>query len=217
MLYSEDARVIAKRHTSQLLGMLRGYISNKDLLEPVTQPTNSATMVPSNSGFQRIEGIEQSATTQNCQYATSDKDLLNISQLQKYRQQSGPICTVGEVLFHKNGTLGILIEQVQYLVRMSLIFRSYLPPHLHDHAVLIRLDAAEWIVHTESSSWATRLRYSLYNMQETLGRHLGISLPKPHIRIISSAALLDSILRTQLRLNKSSTEILGMAACDQSG
>jgi hypothetical protein len=184
LLYSEDAHVVAKRHTSQLLGMLRGYISVKDLEESVKQPKTSSKMVPSNSESQRTENIEQPAINRKHQYVPSDKDLLNISQWQQYRQQSGSICTVGQVLFHKNGTLGMLMERVQYLVSMNLIFRTYLPSHLHDHAVLIRLDAAEWIVHTESSSWATRLRYSLYNMQETLGRHLGISLPKPHIRII---------------------------------
>ncbi|MEZ5576819.1 MAG: DciA family protein [Candidatus Competibacteraceae bacterium] len=91
---------------------------------------------------------------------------------------------MGEALRRPQGTLGRLMARADRLNRLNRIFRAYLPPHLHDHVVLVRLDQDDWTVHADSSSWATRLRYALHNIRETLGQQLGIPLPKPRVRVV---------------------------------
>ena len=100
--------------------------------------------------------------------------------------------------------------QADRLVRLGRIFRAYLPPHLHDHAVLIQMDENRWIVHADASSWATRLRYALHNIRETLVQQLGIPLPKPHIRVVPAA--LPPPSRPPLTLTTRNAKLLEVAA-----
>jgi hypothetical protein len=99
-----------------------------------------------------------------------------------------PISTVGENLHRQKGVLGQLLAQADQLAQSSQIFRAYLPPHLRDHAILVRMDHEGWEVQTDSASWATRLRYALHGIRQVLGQHLEIELPKPRIRIVPAAA-----------------------------
>jgi hypothetical protein len=107
--------------------------------------------------------------------------------------------------------LGELVTQAEKRVRLSRIFHAYLPPHLRDHAELIRLDEEKWTVHTDSSSWATRLRYALHNIRDTLGQQLGFPLPKPHIRVVPPTLPLP-VARPPLRLTPKSAKLLEIAA-----
>lgn len=95
--------------------------------------------------------------------------------------------------------------------RRIQIFRVYLPPHLHDHALLIRMDEESWDVHTDSASWATRLRYALHNIHQELDQHLGITLPKPRIQVKPIAAPLPP-QRPILTLTQQNAQLLEAAA-----
>ena len=103
-----------------------------------------------------------------------------------------------------------LMARADRLVRLSRIFRAYLPPHLRDHAALVRLDEDGWVVHADSSSWATRLRYALHNIRETLGQELGFALPKPHIRVVPAA--LPPPSRPPMTLTERNAKLLEVAA-----
>lgn len=124
------------------------------------------------------------------------------------------IATVGETLFRQKGVLGELLAQAEQRVRLSRMFNAYLPPHLHEHAVLIRMDEEAWVVHTDSASWATRLRYALHNIREILGMDLGIALPKPHIRVVPVEKPV-TVVRPPLKLTKRSAKVLESAARNQ--
>ncbi len=120
------------------------------------------------------------------------------------------IATVGESLSRQRGALGELIAKAKQLSRQRQMFQAYLPPHLQDHAELIRLDEESWEVHADSASWATRLRYALHNIREPLGQQLGIPLPKPRIRVVPAAP--PPPPRPRLKLTKRNAKLLEVTA-----
>ena len=192
-----DSRVSARQHTAQLLKMLRGHESEPGL-SPAS-PARSATVAGSEpDGAVRIIPIAPSAIAEipapyrplpPLPTMAPDRPAPRappVPAIQEAppRQRASSIPTVGESLRHPQGTLGRLMARADRLNRLNRIFRAYLPPHLHDHVVLVRLDQEDWTVHADSSSWATRLRYALHNIREALGQQLGIPLPKPRVRVV---------------------------------
>lgn len=205
-----DARAAARQHTAQLLKMLRGY-------GPVGEPKPAAAAGPNTvaeaaTGYaRRLEAASyrsspSPAVVVSAPSTPSSPPPSSIQRLHTspsaappspssppdQRPHDDPISSVGELLCRQprelqQGPLGSLLAQTGQLIRHGQIFRAYLPPHLLDHAVLVRMDQDHWIVHTDSASWATRLRYALYNIRVALGQQLKIPLPKPHIRVIPPA------------------------------
>ncbi len=109
------------------------------------------------------------------------------STLPQQQKTSNTLLAVGEYLQHPQGRCSQLAAKTHNLSRLNQIFRAYLPPHLHDHATLARLDSDGWVVQTDSSAWATRLRYLLPSLQKPLAEHLGTQIPAPRIRIAPPA------------------------------
>jgi hypothetical protein len=66
-------------------------------------------------------------------------------------------------------------------------------------------------VQTDSPAWATRLRYALYNIRPTLGRHLQLELPKPRIRVAPTAEPVP-VLRPRPTLTADSARLLEVTA-----
>jgi len=200
-----DARAMARQHTAQLLKMLRGY---GPTAEPVPEPPAPApkpgAVAEAPSAYLRL--LDPVPTPPPWPVAPAPPPLAP-----RPRDGPGSIPTVGEALRHPPGVLGQLIAQAGQLNRLSRIFRAYLPPHLHDHAVLVRLDAEGWEVQTDSASWATRLRYALPTIRQGLGQQLGIALPKPRVRVVPAAA--PSLpQRPHLTLTRRNAEVLETAA-----
>lgn len=135
---------------------------------------------------------------------------LDAPAVPRERFTASAVATVGETLSRQRGPLGELVAKARQLARMRQVFRAYLPPHLQDHAELVRLDAEAWIVHTDSASWATRLRYALHNIREPLGQQLDIALPKAYIRVVAVAP--PPPPQRRLRLTKRNARLLEMAA-----
>ncbi|MCB1918396.1 MAG: DUF721 domain-containing protein [Candidatus Competibacteraceae bacterium] len=106
-----------------------------------------------------------------------------LSDSKRALREKTKIPSLGEGLSQQPGVLGQIIARGKELAQLSRIFQAYLPPHLRNHAVLIRIDEEAWTVQTDSAGWATRLRYKLYDIRQALGQQLGIALPKPHIRV----------------------------------
>ncbi|MER2601262.1 MAG: DciA family protein, partial [Candidatus Competibacter phosphatis] len=192
-----DSRASARRHTAQLLKMLRGHESEPGL-SPAS-PAWPATSIGSEpDGAVRITPIAPSVIAEipapyrplpPLPTMAPDRPAPrapSVPAIQEAppRQRASSIPTVGESLRHPQGTLGRLMARADRLNRLNHVFRAYLPPHLHDHVVLVRLDQDDWTVHADSSSWATRLRYALHNIRDTLGQQLGIPLPKPRVRVV---------------------------------
>ena len=179
-----DARAMARQHTAQLLKMLRGYgptAEPEPALEPPAAAPPPVAVAEATPAYIRL--LDAVPTPPPLSVASSPPSLPP-----RPRDGLGSIPTVGEVLRHPPGVLGQLMARASQLNRLSQIFRAYLPPHLHDHAVLVRLDAEGWEVQTDSASWATRLRYALPTIRQALGQQLGIALPKPRIRVVPAAA-----------------------------
>lgn len=185
MAESDDIRALARRHTAQLLKMLRGY-------GPTTEPgpaTESGIAAAGNKPAAVAEattayGRRLNLAPDRRRPAAAVAAEAQPTSTPRERPERNPIAPVGQILCRQQGTLGELMAQANRLIRLGQIFRAYLPPHLHDHAVLIRLDQDGWIVHADSASWATRLRYALHNIRDVLGQQLGFSLPKPHVRVV---------------------------------
>jgi hypothetical protein len=203
-----DARATARRHTAQLLKMLRGYGPTAEP-EPAPEPP-PATPPP-------VAVAEATpAYVRLLDAVPTPPPPLSVSPSPPSlppRPLGGPgsIPTVGEVLRHPTGVLGQLMARAGRLARLSQIFRAYLPPHLRDHAVLVRLDAEGWEVQTDSASWATRLRYALPTIRQALGQQVGLTLPKPRIRVVP-AAVPAQTRRPRLTLTRRNAEVLEAAA-----
>ncbi|MDG4555725.1 MAG: DUF721 domain-containing protein [Candidatus Competibacter sp.] len=198
-----DSHASARRHTAHLLKMLRGHESESG--SRLANPARPVADAGSDSdGAVRVVPIAPNVDVPTAKIAEApapyhpppllpapppDRPAPRAPspppiQAAPPRQRAGSIPTVGESLRRPQGILGRLMARADRLNRLNRIFRAYLPPHLHDHAVLIRLDQEDWTVHADSSSWATRLRYALHNIRETLGQQLGIPLPKPRVRVV---------------------------------
>ena len=203
-----DARATARRHTTQLLKMLRGYgptTEPEPALEPPAAAPPPVAVAEASSAYLRL--LDAAPTSPPLSPVSPSPSSL------PPRPRGGPasIPTVGEVLRHPSGVLGQLMVRAERLARLSQIFRAYLPPHLRDHAVLVRLDAEGWEVQTDSPSWATRLRYALPTIRQALGQQVGITLPKPRIRVVPAAEPVQP-QRPRLALTRRNAEVLETAA-----
>jgi len=140
-------------------------------------------------------------------------DSLRPPEKEALKKKSG-VPSLGESLARQPGVLGQLIARSKELAQSSRIFQAYLPPHLRDHAVLIRMDEEAWTVQTDAASWATRLRYKLYDIRQALGQQLGITLPKPRIRV-EPAATSSRSRRPPLTLTQENARLIAQIAQDE--
>jgi len=201
-----DARAAARRHTAQLLKMLRGY-GPKPESEPAPEslaPPKPAAVAEAPLAYVRLLDPAPNPPRLPGSSASPSMPL-------RPREGPGSIAAVGEVLSHLPGVLGQLMAQASQLHRLTQIFHAYLPPPLQEHAVLLRLDAERWEVQTDSAAWATRLRYALPTIRQALGRQLNITLPKPRIRVMPATAPPPAQPR-RLTLTRRNAEVLETAA-----
>lgn len=202
-------RVIARQHTASLLKMLRGYgpATAVPIAVPpvITRETRPPMVADAAGAYQR----SPAAPCQLLTAPSSAGSTLNAPVQQ--RRQGWVTPTVGEALGGQPGVLGRLMAQVAKLRHASRIFQAYLPPHLHGHTTLLRLDQEGWTVQTESASWATRLRYALHENQQALSDELGFPLPKPRILVVP-VTLPVSRQRPRLTLTAQNAQLLEVAA-----
>ena len=215
MTDSTDARAIARQHTAHLLQMLRGHTppDPQPPLQPLAPALDQRADRVAEAPRAYLDTPVATRKVRQSPGAASDQGAIPPGARPPAKLRVLP--PVGETLFRQKGVLGELMERAEQLVKLTRIFRAYLPPHLHDHATLIRLDEEEWIIHTDSSSWATRLRYALHNIRETLGQQLGIELPKPYIRVVPPDVPVRKP-RPPMKLTKRSAKVLEVAARNQS-
>ncbi|MDG4597833.1 MAG: DciA family protein [Candidatus Contendobacter sp.] len=204
-----DARATAHRHTACLLRMLRGY-GPRPKLEPEPEPVAKSPVAASRPAavaeatpvYVRLLDAAASPPLPAVQVPTPDLSP---------PRGSDSIPTVGEILRRPQGKLGQLMARADRLIQLSRVFHAYLPPPLCDHAVLIRLDPESWEVRTDSSAWATRLRYVLPSIRQALSQQLDMMLPKPRIRVAPVAVLPESSHR-RLTLTRRNAALLEAAA-----
>jgi hypothetical protein len=221
-----DSRALARQHTAQLLKMLRGYGPTPEASAP------ARTVDPAVAADAMADAVAETPPAyirlpdpppQRTLLLMPDAPAPPLPTPARPPQPSagaklgtrtlpGSIPTVGQRLRHSSGILGRLVAQAHEMNRLSHIFRAYLPPHLHDHAVLIRLDQEAWEVHTDSASWATRLRYALPNIHPMLSEHLGVTLPKPRIHVMPVTAPPPPPQRSRLTLTQRNAELLEATA-----
>ena len=198
---SEQDRMTARQHTAQLLKMLRG--AGSGAVPPVAangMPATQLAEAPSSYA------VARQRTTDSRAAAVAAKRSAPASP-----PPPRPIPAIGDGLRQQDGVLGMLMARADRLAQLTRILHAYLPAHLRDHAVLLRLDAEAWTVQTDSPAWATRLRYALYNIRPTLGRHLQLELPKPRIRVAPTAEPVP-VLRPRPTLTADSARLLEVTA-----
>ncbi|HPF58141.1 MAG TPA: DciA family protein [Candidatus Competibacteraceae bacterium] len=202
-----DRRIIARQHTSKMLKMLRGYgpkepspaaesrtgvvadlasahsaLPAKGGGEPLTAAGfTPARVADAKASYVRL--VEDSLDRRSLSAAVPAASQSHEPHAAQRSSTQHTIASLGESLPRRSGVLGQLINKTNELAKSSRIFHAYLPPHLREHALLVRMDEEVWTVRTDSASWATRLRYKLYDIRQALGQQLGITLPKPHIRV----------------------------------
>ena len=111
----------------------------------------------------------------------------------------------------QRGVLMHLVQQTDKLVRLHRIMRAFLPPHLQDHARLSAADEDGWIIATESSAWATRLRYELPVLRQQLAAHLKRDLPPFKLKV-EPVSEMPSKEPRRLKLTQNSASVIEGAA-----
>jgi hypothetical protein len=197
-----EARASARRHTARLLKMLRGFGPTSEpppaaesgtgaAAGTPSRPATIAEAAPAYARFLEVLPGRPSPPAAEPGGNPSSSPVVSLgippSRSPRWRDGPGAIPAAGEYLRRQQGMLGRLMARADRLNRCNQIFRAYLPAHLRDHVVLVSIDPENWTVHTDSASWATRLRYALHNIRQALGHQLGIPLPKPCIRVIPTS------------------------------
>ena len=96
--------------------------------------------------------------------------------------------------------------------RANRAMHAYLPPHMQDHARLIKLDSGGWVIQTDSPAWATRLRYVLPELRRQLGEHFKTEIPKLQVKVRPQAEK-QSPPGRRIELNAKNADLLrGVAA-----
>ncbi len=220
-----DARAMARCHTARLLKMLRGYGPRAESeSEPASRPpvaaSRPAAVAETSPAYVRLLDVAPTlpsvpAAAPGASQPRGPDSMGALNEIEApippHPRGSDSIPTVGEVLRRPRGKLGQLMAQADRLIRLSRVFYAYLPPHLRDHTVLIRLDPEDWEVRADSAVWATRLRYVLPSIRQALGQQLGMTLPKPRIRVTPIAVSPQS-RRPRLTLTRRNAELLEAAA-----
>lgn len=106
----------------------------------------------------------------------------------------------------KTGTLKHLVQQTDKLVRLNRIMRAYLPPHLQDHARLTAVEEGAWYIQTESSAWATRLRYALPGLQQQLSHHFKRQIPTLKLKVKPALPKTQAVPARRLELTQGSAK-----------
>lgn len=223
-----EARALARRHTAQMLKMLRGY-------GPVPEPPAAPE---AGTGAAAASGPRSAAVAEIAPAYGRWLELVPVrspppivgvagnrarpaevatgkpSPSPPPQQPNGPgvMRSAGDYLGRPQGVLGHLMAQAERLNQYNRILRAYLPPPLQDHVVLVSLDQDNWTVHTDSATWATRLRYALHNIRQGLGNQLGIPLPKPHVLVVPASLPPSRPPRPRLRLSEQNARLLEVTA-----
>ncbi|HRD50652.1 MAG: DUF721 domain-containing protein [Candidatus Competibacter sp.] len=217
-----DSRAVARQHTAQLLKMLRGYgpAPAPSAPERTADPAPNA-VAEASPAYVRVLDAPLLRTPPPMPDSTPPPvpprrraDPLRPSAGERVGTRATPgfIPTVGYRLRHASGVLGRLVAQADEMNRLNHMFHAYLPPHLRDHAAIIRLDQEAWEVRADSASWATRLHYALPGIHPLLSQHLGITLPKPRIYVAPAPAPPPPPQRARLTLTRRNAELLEATA-----
>jgi hypothetical protein len=125
------------------------------------------------------------------------------------------IPSVIEHLRRPKGPLAKLLAQTDKLQHINRIFNAYLPPHLHGHAMITTMSPKQWVVQTDSSAWATRLRYVLPNLREQMRDHLKKEVPLLTVRIITDSTVAKSASEPRrMQLTEETAQLLEGTARD---
>lgn len=206
-----DARTVARQHTAQLLNMLRGYGPTVESTAPTTADPVAAVESSPPKVADAAGAYRRCPKAPNFRPAAPPGADSIPTAPARLRRQGDAMLTVGEALRRQQGVLGRLMAQAAHLAQSSRIFQAYLPLHLHAHTILLRLDQDAWTVQTESSGWASRLRYALHDIRPALGQQLGFPLPKPRIQVAPGARPVQTH-RPRLTLTPQNAQLLEIAA-----
>lgn len=214
---ASDPRVIARQHTTLLLKMLRGYgpvdhsapTPTLAAVKPVVADPSASPAVADTAGVY----LRLMAAPRRQPESPPDVDPTHVDPAPiPPRPCGGTLPMTAETLLRRSGgALERLMTQADQLAESNRVFQAYLPPHLRDHTILLRMDEETWSVQTESASWATRLRYALHDIRLTLGQQVGFPLPKPHIRVVPVARPIPP-QRPRLTLSRQNAQLLEAAA-----
>lgn len=123
-----------------------------------------------------------------------------------------PLRSAAEYLRRQRGRVSGLVAHSDRLVRINRLLRAYLPPHLRDHARIVAVGPHCWTVQTDSSAWATRLRYVLPPLQKQLSGELKEPVPVLRVRIKPASAKRSVVAGRRLTLTQDNARLLEGAA-----
>lgn len=164
--HSDPRRSIARQHTARLRELLRTPAV-------AVQPSTAA----SDARVPESQGIDQARTLH--------REPVSAVPPRPVSPAAGilPLKPIQQCLRRPRSRAAQLVSKTQRLVEINRILKAFLPPQFNEHVVLASLDTKAWRVHTDSSAWATRLRYLLPTLRQHLGEHLGIEIPPLRVRI----------------------------------
>lgn len=106
-----------------------------------------------------------------------------------------------------------LTASMQEQARLLSLVRSLLPESLRDHCLFVCSSARGLIIYTESSAWASRLRYLSNDLRQKL-RDQGLHFAKINVRILLSERPKPRSIRSANNLSENNAKLMKAVAQD---
>src|SRR5699024_8536684 len=82
-----------------------------------------------------------------------------------------------------NADLGTLLRHAEYLQAVRKAVTDVLPEAAADHIHVAAIDRQQLVLHTDSTGWATRLRYAEALIQRGLAQRMRLQIERVLIRV----------------------------------
>lgn len=128
------------------------------------------------------------------------------------RGRASGLRTAAECLQRPKGRLAAVMAHGERLARLNRLLRALLPPHLQSHVRLKSLAPQAWTLQTESSAWATRLRYVLPALRQQMEAELKQPVPELKLQIEPRSEPVPGGPPRRLTLNETNADLIKSAA-----
>lgn len=170
-----DRRQTARQQTILLREVLQGKVVVQDIQQQIVDFKGPEIDQRDDSPKpKRRQCASAQGRSQNTRRSRS-------SPAQRSKRQ---ILTIGEHLRRPTrGRIAQLMKQTKKLDQINQVLCASLQSPLNDHVTLAALDRSGWVVQTDSSAWAYRLRYALPKLRRQLQETLSQEVPPLRIRV----------------------------------
>ena len=116
---------------------------------------------------------------------------------------------ISKLLKEENLPIAHLYEKAKSIQELDNKLKKYLDPSLHNHFQLANIKTDSVVILVSSSTWATRLRYNIPAILETLNNQLNLTTIKTvRVKVKTVTSENKQTPKNRISLSESSAQIL---------